>query len=420
MMIFKKFFHFFNHNRKYAIIRAMRVKKIDKIDELLNRGVDKIYPSRESLEKVLRSGKKLRLYQGFDPTSTKLHIGHMVGFRKHRQWQDLGHEVIFLIGDGTGQAGDPSGKKKTREKFFTQKELRSNAKDYLSQASKIVRFDGPNPIKIMYNSDWLNKLTLVDILNIAQHFSVQQLIERDMFQERLRVGETINLREFLYPLLQGYDSVAMDVDLELGGTDQTFNMLTGRTLMRVMKNKEKFVMTTPLLIDAKGSKIGKSEGNIIGLTDNPNDLFGKIMSLGDDAIIPMFILLTDIPMEEINNFNLKKNQMTFKKRVASIIVTQLHNEMKAQKAEENFSKVFQKGEIPEEMKEIKVSPGELLSEVLVINKILSSKGEWRRLILGKGVHDLGKNQTIVDLNKRITDNLILKLGKKKFIKIIKK
>src|SRR3989338_4578313 len=255
----------------------MEVIKIrDKIDELLTRGVDRIYPSKEALEQILRSGKKIKLYQGFDPTGAKLHIGHMVGFRKHRQWQDLGHEVIFLIGDGTGEAGDPTGKKKTREKFFTSEELRENAKGYLAQASKVVRFDGPNPIKIMYNGDWLNKLTKTDILNIAEHFSLQQLLERDMFQERMKAGEEINMREFLYPLLQAYDSVAMEVDLELGGSDQTFNMLAGRMLLREMKNKEKFVMTTPLLSDSKGVKIGKSEGNVIGLTDNPSDTFGKI------------------------------------------------------------------------------------------------------------------------------------------------
>ncbi len=398
----------------------MKVEKVDKINELLSRGIDKIYPSHEALEEVLRSGKKLKIYQGFDPTSTKLHIGHMVGLCKHRQWQDLGHEVIFLIGDGTGQAGDPSGKKKTRDKFFTKEELRTNAKDYLTQASKIVRFNGPNPIKIMYNSDWLNKLTLIEILDIAQHFSVQQLIERDMFQERLKAGESINLREFLYPLLQGYDSVAMDVDLELGGTDQTFNMLTGRTLMRVMKNKEKFVMTTPLLSDSKGVKIGKSEGNIIGLTDDPKDLFGKIMSLGDDAIVPMFTLLTDIPLEEIKSFDIKKNPMVLKKKIAHILVTKLHGEKDAKIAEETFLKVFQKKEIPEEIEELKASSGELLSEVLVKNKTLSSKGEWSRLVLGNGVHDLNTNQNINDLNTKITGNLILKLGKKKFIKIIKK
>jgi tyrosyl-tRNA synthetase len=390
----------------------------DKIEELLTRGVDKIYPSRKTLEEVLYSEKKLKLYQGFDPTGNKLHIGHMVGFRKHRQWQDLGHEVIFLIGDGTGAAGDPTGKKQTREKFFTKEELRENAKDYISQASKIIRFDGENPVKIVYNGDWLDKLTKVDILNIAEHFSVQQLIERDMFQERLKNKETINMREFLYPLLQAYDSVAMDVDLELGGSDQTFNMLAGRTLMKGMKNKEKFVMTTPLLTDSKGVKIGKSEGNVIGLTDPAPELFGKIMSLGDDAIIPMFTLLTDVPMEEINSFDIKKDAMALKKRVAHLLVAQLHDEAAAKFAEEAFSNTFQKKEIPEEMEEVKAKTGELLSEVLVKNKILASKSEWRRLVLGNGVHDLGKNSPITDQNIKVAENLTLKIGKKRFVKIL--
>lgn len=393
------------------------MKKGDAIDELLSRGVDKIYPSKEMLEEVLRSGKKLRLYQGFDPTGTQLHIGHMVGFRKHRQWQDLGHEVIFLIGDGTGQAGDPSGKKKTREKFFTQEELRENAKGYLEQASKIVRFDGPNPIKIMYNGDWLNKLTLVDILNIAQNFSVQQLIERDMFQERLKNSESINLREFLYPLLQGYDSVAMDVDLELGGSDQTFNMLTGRTLLKAMKNKEKFVMTTPLLTDSKGVKIGKSEGNVIGLTDNPNDLYGKIMALGDDAIIPMFKLLTNVPMEEVETFDVNANPMELKKRIARTIVSDLSSEDDALKAEENWSNTFQKKEIPDEMEEITGERGALLSDLLVTNGVLPSKSEWRRLVDGNGVHNLDTEETITDPGAKLEGSLTLKIGKKKFLKI---
>ena len=391
---------------------------MDKIDELLTRGVDKIYPSRELLEKVLRSGKKLKLYQGFDPTGDKLHIGHMVGLRKHKQWQDLGHEVIFLIGDGTGEAGDPTGKKKTREKFFTQKELRANAKDYLAQASKIVRFDGPNPVKIMYNGDWLNKLTKNDILNIAQHFSVQQLIERDMFQERLKAGESINLREFLYPLLQGYDSVAMDVDLELGGKDQTFNMLAGRMLMRAMKGKEKFVMTMPLLSDSKGIKIGKSEGNTIGLTDEPNDLFGKIMSLGDEAIIPMFILLTDVPMKEIASFNIKKEAMNLKKIIASLIVSQLYDKARAKAAGENFVNTFQKKRIPDIMLTVKGKNGEPISTILIKAKVLSSKSEWRRLVLENAIHDLSKNKNITNVNLKTSGNLILKIGKKKFLKII--
>lgn len=387
------------------------------IEQLLTRGVDKIYPSRESLKTMLLSGKKLKLYQGFDPTGDRLHIGHMVGLRKHRQWQDLGHEVIFLVGDGTGQAGDPTGKKKTRERFFTQEELRENAKSYLEQASKVVRFDGPNPIKIMYNGDWLNKLTLVDILNITQHFSVQQLIERDMFQERIKAQETINLREFLYPLLQAYDSVAMEVDLELGGSDQTFNMLTGRTLLKAMKNKEKFVMTTPLLSDSKGVKIGKSEGNVIGLTDEPSDFFGKIMSLGDDAIIPMFTLLTDVSEDEIKSFDINKNPMELKKRVASILIESLHDKDQAVKAQDVWEKTFSKGEVPENIEEIKAKSGDSVSDVLVENKILASKGEWRRLVEGKGAHDLDTDQPILDSNLKLDKDLTLKLGKKKFIKI---
>lgn len=389
----------------------------NKIEELLTRGVDKIYPTKEKLKELLLSGKRLRLYQGFDPTGDKLHIGHMVGLRKHRQWQDLGHEVIFLIGDGTGTAGDPTGKKKTREKFFTKEELRANATDYISQASKIVHFDGENPIKIMYNGDWLDKLTKVEILDIAGHFSVQQLIERDMFQERLKAGETINMREFLYPLLQGYDSVAMDVDLELGGTDQTFNMLTGRTLLREMKAKEKFVMTTPLLSDSKGVKIGKSEGNVIGLTDTPNDLFGKIMSLGDDAIIPMFHLLTNTKIEEIESFDIKKDAMNLKKRVANNIVAQLYDQASADEAQENFINTFSKKEIPQEMSEIKLEKDQdILLDILVKEGIVSSKSDFRRLVEEGAVTNLETNEKATDVNLKVSPGQKFKIGKKRFIK----
>ena len=387
-----------------------------KIEELLSRGVDKIYPTKEVLKKTLLSGKRLKLYQGFDPTGDKLHIGHMVGFRKHRQWQDLGHEVIFLIGDGTGQAGDPTGKKKTREKFFTQKELRENSKNYLIQASKIVRFNGPNPIKILYNGDWLNKLTLVDILNIAEHFSVQQLIERDMFQERIKSGESINLREFLYPLLQAYDSVFMDVDLEIGGSDQTFNMLAGRTLMQTMKGKEKFVMTTPLLVDSKGVKIGKSEGNVIGLNDLPNDLFGKIMSLGDDTIIPIFTLLTDVSMEEINSFNLNENPLNLKKRLACIIISQLYSEKEALESQENFENVFTKGEIPKDIIEVEVPYNTKLVDVLLSKNIVSSKTDFRRLVLEGAIEKMEDEEKITDQNIEAISGTY-KIGKKRFIKI---
>jgi tyrosyl-tRNA synthetase len=219
----------------------------------------------------------------------------------------------------------------------------------------------------------------------------------------------------LYPLLQGYDSVAMDVDLELGGSDQTFNMLAGRTLMKAMKNKEKFVMTTPLLSDSKGVKIGKTEGNVIALTDEPSDLFGKIMSLGDDAIIPMFTLLTDVPLPEIKTFDLKKNAMALKKKVAGLLVTTLHGEQEAKEAEENFSKTFQKGEIPEDMEEVENSG--TLMEILVKNKIVASNSEVRRLAEENAITDLGTDKKITDVNFSPESGTKYRIGKKRFVKV---
>ncbi|MEI6280741.1 MAG: tyrosine--tRNA ligase [bacterium] len=381
-----------------------------KIDEVLSRGVDKIYPSKEALREVLSSGKRLRLYQGFDPTADKLHIGHMVGLLKHKQWQDMGHEVIFLIGDGTGEAGDPSGKKKTREKFFTSEELRENAKNYLTQASKIIHFDGTNPIKLLYNGDWLNKLTKRDILNIAQNFSVQQLIERDMFQERIKNGEEINMREFLYPLLQAYDSVAMDVDLELGGSDQTFNMLAGRTLMKKMKSKEKFVMTMPLIADKSGNKIGKSEGNMIALTDEPEKIFGAVMAFPDEVVIQCFECLTDVPMEEAKK---EKNPMANKKRLAFEIVKELYDKSQAEKAQDNWSNTFQKKEIPDAEE---VEGDGLLMPILLKNKFVASNSEARRLFEAGAIKDMTDDKKMSGTDF-VTKSHVYKIGKHRFIKI---
>ncbi|KKS84511.1 MAG: Tyrosine-tRNA ligase [Candidatus Gottesmanbacteria bacterium GW2011_GWA1_43_11] len=396
---------------------------MDAIDTLLTRGVDQIYPSREALEKVLRSGKKLKLYQGFDPTGTQLHIGHMVGFRKLRQWQDLGHEVIFLIGDGTGQAGDPSGKKRSREKYLTQEELRQNGRDYVLQSGKIMLFDGPNPVRILYNADWLNKLSLVEILTIAGHFTLQQMLERDLYQERLKSNEDVSLREFMYPLLQGYDSVAMQVDLELGGSDQMFNMLAGRKLVKSYLNKEKYVMTVPLLTDSKGTKIGKTEGNVIGLTDAPHELFSKIMALGDDAIINCFILLTDKPEAEISEMKKQiagsTNPMTFKKLLAWEITAQLNNPTQATQAQDYFEKTFQSHDLShvEEFKISNLSANPIaILELLMQAKTAASKSEARRLVEQNAVE---VDQTVVDIvntNVTLKSGMTLRVGKKKFLR----
>ncbi|KKR03268.1 MAG: Tyrosine-tRNA ligase [Microgenomates group bacterium GW2011_GWB1_40_9] len=391
---------------------------MDAIDILLTRGVDGIYPSHDALEKVLRSGKKLKLYQGFDPSGTQFHIGHAVGLRKLRQWQDLGHHVIFLIGDGTGQAGDPSGKTRSRGKFLTNEELRQNAKDYVLQAKKIVRFDGPNPAEILYNGDWLNKLTLVDILDIAGHFSWQQLAERDLYQERIKSGEELNFREALYPLLQGYDSVAMNVDLELGGKDQLFNMLAGRQLVSQILHKEKFVMTVPLLTDSKGTKIGKTEGNVIGLTDAPAEFYAKIMSLGDDAIIPCFTLLTDISTEEIEaKMKQGENPMTLKKQLAFELTKMLNDEKLAKKAQEEFESVHQKGEsvsVTAPVFETKQTDWNIIDLFIATNQV-TSKSEARRLFEQQAIEI--NNAKCQMLNIKLKDGDIIKIGKRKFVKI---
>jgi tyrosyl-tRNA synthetase len=397
---------------------------MDKIEELLTRGVDKIYPSREELEKVLRSGKKLKLYQGFDPTGTQLHIGHMIGLRKLAQWQALGHHVIFLIGTGTGQAGDPSGKLSSRDKFYSEEELKQNAKDYVMQAKKLLNFEGDNSVEILYNGDWLNKLTLKDLLDVMGHITHQQLIERDMFQERLKQNADINMREFFYPILQGYDSVEMEVDLELGGTDQTFNMLVGRKLLKSMKGKEKFVMTTPLLTDSQGNKIGKSEGNVIALTDKPEDLFGKIMSLSDDIIVIALEYLTNVSIEEIKEIEkaLKsgENPITFKKKLAFDIVKQLNNEDAAIEAEESFKSVVQDKNVPGDVLEIKVSDGVSVSETLISNKLVDSVSEWKRLVEQHGVSiDDKRIDNPFIRGSELPDGGILKIGKRKYAKIKK-
>ncbi len=387
---------------------------MDKIEELLNRGVDKIYPSKEELEKVLRSGKKLRLYQGFDPTGSQLHIGHMVGLRKLRQWQDLGHHVIFVIGDGTGQAGDPSGKTMARGKFFTRDELRKNATNYVQQAGKIVRFKGENSVEVLFNGNWLNKLTLVDILDIIGHFSFSQLAERDLYRERHRKKQELNLREFFYPILQAYDSVAMNVDLELGGSDQTFNMLMGRNLVKAMQHREKFVMTTPLLTDSQGQKIGKTEGNAIGLTDKPSDLYAKIMALGDDVIVKGFEYLTDLPMDEVDQISKDikggKNPISYKKKLAFEIVKQLNSHEEAHKAQENFEKTVQKKIQSQDLPNIDAQRGKPLSEIAIEQGLIASNSEWKRLFSQKGIRVNG--EPLKELNETLSKEITLQRGRK--------
>ncbi|MBI2627741.1 tyrosine--tRNA ligase [Candidatus Nomurabacteria bacterium] len=385
-----------------------------KIDELLTRGVERVYPDKSALEKVLMSGKKIKLYYGIDPTGSTLHLGHLVQLLKLKKFQDLGHEVIVLIGDFTAQIGDPTDKQAAR-KSLTHKQVLQNASGYKKQIGRVLNLKKSN-LNFIHNAKWSNKLTPEDMLELASHFTISSLLTRNMFQERIKTGREVYVHEFLYPIFQAYDAVTMDVDLQIGGNDQMFNMLAGRDLMKKKKHKEMFVLTTKLLVDPTGKKMGKTEGNMITLNDSANDVFGKVMSWPDSMITLGFELCTNL---DFNNF-LGQKSLEQKMKLAGEIVKTFYGEDAAQEAKNFFSNTFQKKEIPEEMEEIKAGGGELLSEVLVKNKILASKGEWRRLVLGKAIHDLSKNQNITDVNLKISENLTLKIGKKRFVKIIVK
>lgn len=392
---------------------------MDKISELLTRGVDNIIPSKEDLEKVLRSGKRLRVYQGFDPSSPQLHIGHMIGLRKLHQWQDLGHEVIFLIGDFTARIGDPTGKEETRP-LLSKKQVEENARDYKEQAGKILRFSGKNPVKIKFNSQWLDKLSMPEILNLAAQVTYQQVIKRGMFKNRLEKDEDISFNEILYPIMQGYDSVAMDIDVEVGGRDQLFNMMMGRHLMHKMKRKNKFVMTTELLTDAQGNKIGKTEGNAIALTDPPGEIFGAIMGFPDDVVVVGLECLTDVPQEEIQNIEKSiksgQNPLQFKKELALEIVRIYHGQEAAQNAQSEFEQVFQKGQKPQDLETIKVkSPSLYLVDFLVKNSLAPSKSAAKRL-LDQGAVEID-GHTVKDQQVDLKDGQVVKIGKRKFLKI---
>lgn len=385
------------------------------VADLLARAVEKIYPSKEELEKAL--SKKLKVYQGFDPTSPKLHIGHLIGLRKLAQWQKLGHEVIFLIGDYTATVGDPTGKDTARVPM-THEEVLENAKTYEKQASKILKFNGENPVKIMFNSQWLGKLSASDLLKLAGNMTHGQLIERDMFQKRIKNNKDIYLSELLYPLMQAYDSLNMNIDVEVGGTDQTFNMLMGRKLMRNVSKKEKYVMTLPLLTIGE-KKMGKSEGNAIYIDDEPSDLFAKIMALGDEVIVKGFEYLTDIPMDEVGQIeeDLKggKNPISYKKMLAFEIVKQLNSHDAAHKAQQDFEKVVQNKQISDNIQTIIIdSKTNINAPSLVAMNLVDSISKAKELFNQKGVRLNGITLTPKMKYQIITNGSILEVGRKKF------
>ncbi len=394
------------------------------IEQFLSHAVENVFPSTEALRERLSSGKRLRVYYGIDPTGPTIHLGHTVPLRKLRILQQLGHEVILLIGDFTAMIGDPTGKSDTR-KQLTKEQVAENMALYRTQASTFLDFDGPNPAHFRLNSEWLGKMTFSDVIALASKFTVQQMLERDMFEKRLEEGTPIHVHEFFYPLMQGYDSVALDVDLELCGNDQTFNALAGRTLQRIERNKEKAVLATKLLTDATGKKMGKSEGNMVAMTDAPEDMFGKVMSWPDAMIVPSFEIATDASPEQVARVKQAmadgENPMLFKRELARQIVTMLASAEAAVLAEAHFDRVHKDHAAPEDIREVRMDVAEIaLVDALVQAGLVDSKSEARRQIEQGGVKVDDTVVTDVKAQIRVdAGGTTLQKGKRHFAKLIR-
>lgn len=374
------------------------------VQELLSRSIANILPSKEEFANELTSGKRLRFYVGTDATGSQLHLGHSTNYILLEKFRRLGHEVIILFGDFTAQIGDPTDKDAARKRLTTE-EVEENIKSWKSQIEKIVNFDdSTNPAKILKNGDWLKKLNFADIIDIAANFTVQQMSERDMFEKRLKEGKPVHLHEFLYPLMQGYDSVAMDVDVEVGGTDQTFNMLAGRTLQKKYHNKNKFVVATTLLEDpiTKKKLMSKSEGSFIALNDTASEMFGKVMALHDGVVKSVFVDCTFLPLDEIEKIT-AGHPKEAKVRLAEEIVRIYHGNDSAEGAKKNFEKTFSNGGIPDEITTVRAKKGAPLSEIFLNAGVVSSKSEYSRLEKAGAIEE--------------KENGIYRIGKHRFLKI---
>lgn len=383
------------------------------MEDVLTRGVANIIPNREALEKEM-SKRKFNIYLGIDPTATKIHLGHAVSLRKLQKFADLGHHVTFLIGDFTSLIGDTSDKESERP-VLTSEQIQENFKTYKSQAEKILDF---SKIEVKYNSEWLSKLMFADIVKLTQHFSIGDFVSRELVKKRLNEGKKVGLHEVLYPVMQGYDSYFMDTDLQIGGTDQTFNMQAGRTLQKDLRNKESFVLTTEFLLGTDGRKMSKTWGNAIWLDDNPEDMYGKVMSLHDDLIVQYFLLGTNSTLEKVHEVEQQiekgENPMNLKKELASIIVTELHSAEAAQKAQNNFESTVQQGEIPENIQTLTTGNGVAVLDFLVDNGLVTSKSEGKRLI---EQHAVSLNDQQLNLASTLDSNGILQYGKRKYVRV---
>lgn len=391
------------------------ITDIEKIEDILTRGVEDVFVI-ENLRKRLLSGKQQRVKLGFDPTGSKIHIGRAVILRKLKAFQDLGHKVVFIVGDFTAEIGDPSDKLEKRPMLDRSKIL-ENLKDYKNQVGKIIDI---SKAEFCFNSKWLSKLGFHEIGQLAESFSVQQMSNRRNFKERFEKGEEVSLREFLYPIMQGYDSVAVRADIELGGFDQLFNLKAGRIIQRHYNCPEQDVLTVKMLEGTDGRKMSTSWGNVINIVDEPNDMFGKVMSVRDDLIVKYFTLCTDLSMKEISSIESSLssgvNPRDLKIKLAHEIVKIYHGEKMAVVAMGNFENTFSKGGIPEEVEEVVVSSEQKLVNVFLDKKIVSSKSEFRRLVSEGAVTNMETDTKITDPDSLVS-NGIYKVGKRRFVKI---
>lgn len=390
------------------------------IEKFLTRGVEKIYPSEEELRKKMMSGEKMRIYQGFDPTGPYLHVGHAMGIRALRILQELGHEVIFLVGDYTAKVGDPD--KNTTRDLMTDEEIKENMEGWKEQVAQLIDFEGENAVQFKFNGEWLSKLKLNDIIKLMSKITVQRMLERDLFERRIKQGDPIRLQEFIYPLMQGYDGVAMDVDMEIAGADQTFNMLVGRDLNRIYLNKEKFVRTNKMMDAPNEQTMSKTKGNGINLNDEPKDMYGKAMSYPDNLITMGLELLTDVEMKEIKDIEeqIKKgaNPMQFKKLMAFEIVKMIKGEKTAQEAEQAFADQFQKHQIPDDVETHLITNKTMnIVDLLFETELVSSKSESKRMIKQNAVKIDDKLIDDENLEVAIKNNMVLQKGKRHFVKI---
>lgn len=391
---------------------------MDAIEELLTRGVENIIPGGEGLRKLLESGRKLNVYLGIDPTSTKIHIGHAVPLRKLNAFAELGHHVTFLIGDFTALIGDTSDKDSERPQL-TSNEIEENFRTYKKQAEKVLDF---SKITVRYNSEWLRKLGFEDIVRLCQHFSTGDFVSRELIKKRLSEGKRVGLHELLYPVMQGYDSYFMDTDIQLGGTDQTFNMQAGRVLQKDLRGKESYIIANGFLEGTDGRKMSKTWGNAIWLDDEPDEMYGKIMSLKDELIVSYFTLATSVSMDRINNVKTrleqKENPMILKRELAFEIVKELHGETKAQLAAEKFDAAFVKKDIEAIAMQLPVQSlagKNTVSAALLAQSIVKSKSEFKSL-LNQGAIDV--NGSTINQDVEIKQGDIIKTGKRKVIKIV--